>query len=139
MSVLGRPDDHSNLRLSKFGVVLAQDFECLLRIPSLPILETPRGLYSIGRLRKPASMRIDCRSGRTCRFCRALIAFGYALPRRHLIHRSVNGREGWHVNVTSADWRRSRREREDGEKGQAQTKERLQTQKRFAAGAKTEN
>lgn len=42
VSVLSRPDDHANLRLSKFGVVLAQDLECLLRIPSLPILETPR-------------------------------------------------------------------------------------------------
>lgn len=56
-----------------------------------------------------------------------------------MIHRSARGREGWHVDMTSAGWRRSRYERGDGGKGQAQSKERLQTQKGFAADAKTEN
>ena len=39
VSVFGRPDNNANLRLSKFGVVLAQNVECLLGISSLPVLQ----------------------------------------------------------------------------------------------------
>lgn len=96
-------NDNANLGLSEFGVFLAQDLEGLLRISSLPLLQRLHPFDAHSSLERSASMRTSCRPRGTYLFRRALIAFGYALPRRHLIHDLTQGIGEYEVEILVAD------------------------------------
>lgn len=107
MSLFGWPYDEANSWLTKFGVVLAQNLECSLRILLFPLLQRLCCFDSLESLHDQlVPTRVSRRPKRMYRFRRALIAFIYVLPRRHLIHCLIK-RTCERGGTAVADWRRT--------------------------------